>query len=65
MMPINRSAQHNGETVLYVKQDHEELMTRMATVEESLFVIPKSKFVKKVVPVNPKERASKIPDVPY
>ena len=40
-------------------------MTRMATVEESLFVIPKSKFVKKVVPVDPRERASKIPDVPY
>ena len=73
MIPINRSAQHNGETVLYVKQDFDQLMTRMKTVEESLFVIPKPTLVKKkgkeVVPppkvIDPRARLTTVPTVPY
>ena len=74
MIPINRSAQHNGETVMYVKQDFDQLMTRMKTVEESLFVIPKPTVVKKkgkVVepepekPKDPRDRTSTVPLVPY
>jgi hypothetical protein len=70
MMPINRSAQHHGETVLYVKQDFDQLMTRMKTVEETLFVIPKPKIIKKKEPeppkvIDPRERKSTIPSEPY